>query len=65
MECIGSMPSRNEAWDDGEGDFYHHGKALSSGTYIQLDNTSLLQAHRWVLHNTNEVQPWIFIQQGL
>ena len=58
MEYIRSIPSKNESWDDEEGDVSHHGKALSSGTYIQLDNTSLLQAQRWVSHNTNEVQPW-------
>ena len=37
----------------------HYEKALSSGTSIQLDNTSMLQAHRYALHNTDEVQPWI------
>ena len=36
-----------------------YGKALSSGTSIELDKTSLLQAHRWVLHNIDEIQPWI------
>ena len=46
MEYIGSMPSRNEAWDDEEGEVAHYGKVLSSGTSIQLHNTSLLQAHR-------------------
>ena len=42
MEYIGSMPSRNEAWDDEEGEFAHYGKALSSGSSIQLDIISLL-----------------------
>ena len=46
MEYIGNMPSRNGAWYDEEGEVSHYGKALSSGTSIQLDNTSLLQAHR-------------------
>ena len=59
MEYIGSIPSRKKAWDDEEGEVAHYGNALSSGTSIQLDNTSLLQAHRWFLHNTDEVQPWI------
>ena len=53
------MPSRNEAWDDEEGEVGQYGKALSSGTSIELDNTSLLQAHRWVLHNIEEIKPWI------
>ena len=53
------MPSINEAWDDEEWEVSYYGKALSSGTFIQLDNTSLLQAHKWVLHNLDEVQPWI------
>ena len=44
------MPSRNEAWDDEEGEDGQYGKALSSRTSIELDNTSLLQAHGWVLH---------------
>jgi hypothetical protein len=59
MEYLGSIPSRNEAWDDEEGEVTHDEKALSSGTSIQLDNTSLLQAHRWVFHNTDKVQAWI------
>ena len=59
MEYIGCMPSRNEAWDDEEGEVGQYGKALSSGICIELDNTSLLQAHRCVLHNINEIQPWI------
>jgi len=42
MKCIGSMPSRNYAWDDEKVEVGHYGKALSSGTYIELDNTSLL-----------------------
>ena len=28
-------------------------------TSIELDKTSLLQAHIWVLHNIDEIQPWI------
>ena len=59
MEYIGSMHSINNAWDDEEGDIGHYGKALTSGTSIELDNTSLLQVHKWVLCNINEVQPWI------
>lgn len=59
MDYIESMPSRNEAWDDEEGEVGQYGKALSSGTSIELDKTSLLQAHRWVLHNVDEIQPWI------
>ena len=59
MEYIGSMRSRNDACDDEEGDVGDYGKALSSGTSIELDDTSLLQAHRWVLQNMDEVQPWI------
>jgi len=59
MEYIQSMPSRNEAWDDEEGEVGQYGKALSSGTSIELDKTSLLQAHIWVLHNIDEIQPWI------
>ena len=51
MEYIQSIPSRNESWDDAEGEVGQYGKALSSGTSIELDKTSLLQAHRWVLHN--------------
>lgn len=54
MEYIGRMPSINEAWDDEEGEVVHYGKALSSGTSFQLDNTSLFQAHGWVMHNTYE-----------
>ena len=54
MEYIGSMPSRKEAWDDEEGEVDHHGKALSSETYIQLDDTSLFQSHRWVFHKILE-----------
>ena len=53
------MPSINEAWDDEEGDVGQYGKALSSGTSIELDKTSLLQAHRRVLHNIDEIQLWI------
>ena len=53
------MPSRNEAWDDEEGEVGQYGKDLSSGTSIELDKTSLLQDHRWVLHNVDEIQPWI------
>ena len=59
MEYIQSMPSRNEAWDDEEGEVGQYGKALSSGNSIELDKTSLLQAHRWVLHKVDEIQPWI------
>jgi Domain of unknown function (DUF4218) len=59
MEYIGSMHSRNDACDDEEGEVGDYGKALSSGTSIELDDTSLLQAHRWILQNTDEVQPWI------
>ena len=59
MEYIGSMCSRNDACDDEEGEVGDYGKALSSGTSIELDDTSLLQAHRWILQNTDEVQPWI------
>ena len=51
--------SRNEAWDDEEGEVGQHGKALFSGTSIESDKTSLLQVHRWVLHNIDEIQPWI------
>ena len=58
MQYIGSMTSRNDlGWWKGEVSQYQ--KDLSSGTFIQLDNTSLLQSHMWVLHNTDEVQPWI------
>ena len=42
MEYIHSMPSRNESWDDEEGEVGQYGKALSSGTSIELDKTSLL-----------------------
>jgi hypothetical protein len=59
MEYIGSMPNRNEALDDEEGELHHYGKALSSRNSFELDNISLLQSHRWVLHNIDEVQPWI------
>ena len=45
MEYIGSMHSRNDACDD-EGEVGDYGKALSSGTSIELDDTSLLQARR-------------------
>ena len=58
MEYIESIPSRNEAWDD-EGEVGQYGKDLSSVTSIELVKTSLLQAHRWVLHNIDENQPWI------
>ena len=57
MEYIQSMPSRNEAWDDEDGEVGQYGKALSSGTSIELDKTSLLQAYRWVFHNVDEIQP--------
>ena len=53
------MPSRNEARYDEEGEVVQYGKAFSSGTSIELDKTSLLQAHRWVLHNVDEIQTWI------
>ena len=59
MEYIESMLSRNEAEDDEEGEVGQYGKALSSRTSIELDKTSLLQAHKWVLHNIDEIQPWI------
>ena len=59
MVYIESIPSINEAWDDQEREFAQYGKALSSGTSIELDKTSLLQAHRLVLHNIDEIQPWI------
>jgi len=59
MEYIGSMQSRNDAWYVEEGKVGHYGKALPSGTSIELDNTSLVQSHRWILHNIDEVQPWI------
>jgi len=59
MEYIRSMPSRNDIWDDEEGEVGHYGKSLSSGTSIELDDTSLLQAHIWILQNIDEVQPWI------
>ena len=59
MEYIHSMPSRNEDWVDEEGEVGQYGKALSSGTSIELDKTNMLQAHRWVLHNIDEIQPWI------
>ena len=59
MEYIQSIPSRNEAWDDEEGEVGQYWKALSSGTSIELDKTSLLQAHTWVLHNVDGIQPWI------
>ena len=58
MDHIEIMPSRNESWDD-EGEVGQYGKALSSGTSIELDKTSLLESHRWVLHNIDEIQPWI------
>ena len=54
MEYIGNMPSRNGAWYDEEGEVSHYGKALYIVTSIQLENTSLSQAHRWALHNTYE-----------
>ena len=50
MEYIGTMRRRNKVWDDEEGDVGHNGNALSSGIFIELDETSLIQAHRWVLH---------------
>ena len=53
------MDSRNDSLDDEEGEVGHYWKALSSGTSIELDNTTMLQNHRWVLHNIDEVQPWI------
>ena len=59
MEYIGRMPSRNGAWDEEEGEVAHYGTTLSSGTFIPLDSTSFLQARRWFLQNTDEVQPWI------
>ena len=59
MEYIHSMPSRNEAWNDEEGEVGQYGKALSSGTSIELDKASLLQVHRWVLQNVDEIKPWI------
>ena len=37
MEYIESMPSINETWDDKEGEVGQYGKALSSGTTIELD----------------------------
>ena len=51
MEYIERIPIRNEAWDDEEWEVGQYGKALTSGTSIELDKTSLLQAHIWVLHN--------------
>ena len=54
MEYTQSMPSRNEAWNDEEGEVGQYGKALYNGTSIELDKTSLLQAH-----NVDEIQPWI------
>ena len=59
IEYIESRTSRNESWDDEEGEVGQYGKALSSGTSIELHKTTLLQAHRWVLHNIDEIQPWI------
>ena len=59
MEYIQIMPSRKESWGDEEGEVGQYGKALSSGTSIELDKTSLLQAHRWLLHNINGIQPQI------
>ena len=59
MEYIQRIPSRNEAWDDEEGEAGQYRKSLSSGTSIELDKTSLLQVHRWVFNNIDEIQPWI------
>ena len=42
MEYIESIPSRNEAWDDEEGEARQYGKDLSSGASIELDKASLL-----------------------
>ena len=42
MEYIGSMPSRNEVWDDEEGEVVHYGMVLFSETSIELDDISLL-----------------------
>ena len=53
------IPSINDAWYDEEGEVGQCGKALSSGTSIELDKNSLLQAHRWVLHNIDAIQPGI------
>ena len=59
MEYIEIMHSINEACNNEEGEGGQYGKTLSSGTSIQLDNTSLLQAHICVLHNIEGIQPWI------
>ena len=45
VEYIRSMHSRNEAWDDEEGEVGQYGKALSSGTSTELDNTSFMLVH--------------------
>jgi hypothetical protein len=59
IENIRSTLGRNEVWDDEEGEVVHYGKSLSNGNSIELDDAGLLQAHKWVLHNMDEVQPWI------
>ena len=42
MEYIERMPCINQAWDDEEGEVGQYGKALSSGTSSELDQTSSL-----------------------
>jgi hypothetical protein len=42
MEYIGSMPSRNQVWDDEEREVVHSGMVLFSETSIELDDISLL-----------------------
>ncbi|KAL7214822.1 hypothetical protein ACSBR1_027078 [Camellia fascicularis] len=53
VETKSSRPVRNYSGDD------NLGHAIGENTTFYLDNTSWVQAHRYILFNTSAVQPFI------
>mgnify|MGYP003702832643 FL=1 len=53
VETKSNRPVRNYSGDD------NLGRAVGESTSFYLDNTSWVQAHRYVLFNTSAVQPFI------
>lgn len=61
MDTVGVPSTRNMPTNDNSnnGDSHFLGKPLGGGNVVEVDLTSWEQAHRCVLQNTTDVQPYI------
>ena len=58
LESVGVPSIRNATTNVGDNGIYD-GKTIGRGTVVEIDDFSWEQAHRYVLQNTEDVQPYI------